>query len=370
MMDMKGTKSFTEAAVVGTARKIRRLLHAAAMNEVDHLVLSAFGCGVFKNPPEQVAEIFSLVLQDYGGYFKSVTFAVLGSSYDVFASVFSSMKTIVSSTLDAQVYKPHCDRGALCLGLVDDKGAHFDNMYHGHRCGKFEECPRTSNFIHSCLVMHRIPCAAQGKCKIVGEDWHAQRFSHPPQCPAGEHCCTTSEAHLRENLHLPVCYHGWKCPQRRNGDYHSMRHLIRDCTNKYCTRFLNEEHMSEYNHPFIRPCTKLFRCVDTSSAHQRECSHFCREGSSCTRLDEAEHCKYYIHLPPHLCPHPKCDLMHSEEHLMSFQHKGVCDHRPACPDGWKCKHKYSAEHTMKYSHPIADSLPTIPIDPHSVMVAY
>lgn len=48
----------------------------AAANNVDILVLGAFGCGAFNNPPELVADVFRQLLIDmsYGKYFKKVIY--------------------------------------------------------------------------------------------------------------------------------------------------------------------------------------------------------------------------------------------------------------------------------------------------------
>jgi uncharacterized protein (TIGR02452 family) len=43
----------------------------------DSLVLGAFGCGAYGNPPEDVAQIFKSVMHQYLGCFKRITFAIL-----------------------------------------------------------------------------------------------------------------------------------------------------------------------------------------------------------------------------------------------------------------------------------------------------
>ena len=63
----------------GTRRKIRAMLAAAKYNRVQNLVLCAFGCGAFRNPPEHMAEIFVQCLAEPAakGYFEKVTFAII-----------------------------------------------------------------------------------------------------------------------------------------------------------------------------------------------------------------------------------------------------------------------------------------------------
>ena len=58
--------------------RIRNILEVAIANEVDYLVLGAFGCGAFNNPPELVALVFYklLVEQGYSEYFERIVFAI------------------------------------------------------------------------------------------------------------------------------------------------------------------------------------------------------------------------------------------------------------------------------------------------------
>lgn len=74
-------KSFcNEGTRAETKRKIRVVLRIAAVAGHTRLVLGALGCGVFANPPQDVARCFAEVLQEpefKGGWWEAVTFAVL-----------------------------------------------------------------------------------------------------------------------------------------------------------------------------------------------------------------------------------------------------------------------------------------------------
>ena len=54
----------------------RCILSAAAKHEADVVILGAFGCGVFANPPELVAEAFNNVLPEFEHHFEAIEFAV------------------------------------------------------------------------------------------------------------------------------------------------------------------------------------------------------------------------------------------------------------------------------------------------------
>ncbi|MFC9994234.1 TIGR02452 family protein [Nocardia sp. NPDC127526] len=58
------------------AERAERVLAVASRHGVRELVLGAWGCGVFRNDPAEVAEAFDLALRRYGAAFERVVFAV------------------------------------------------------------------------------------------------------------------------------------------------------------------------------------------------------------------------------------------------------------------------------------------------------
>lgn len=56
--------------------RICRIFDIAAANGNEVLILGAFGCGAFKNPPELVAKVFNTVMQRYLPYFEAIEYAV------------------------------------------------------------------------------------------------------------------------------------------------------------------------------------------------------------------------------------------------------------------------------------------------------
>ncbi len=61
-----------------TKEKIRTILRISASFQEDNLVLGAFGCGAFKNPPQHVATLFKEVFQEveFRNRFRKVVFAI------------------------------------------------------------------------------------------------------------------------------------------------------------------------------------------------------------------------------------------------------------------------------------------------------
>ena len=66
--------------------RIKKVLDVAAKENVEVLILGAFGCGAFRNPPEIVANIFNSLIRNYN--FEIVEFAVYcrddTKNFDVF----------------------------------------------------------------------------------------------------------------------------------------------------------------------------------------------------------------------------------------------------------------------------------------------
>ena len=63
--------------------RIEKVLSISVIHDADSLVLGAFGCGVFKNDPEEVADYFrQFIIEDerFNDFFEKVVFAVLDRS--------------------------------------------------------------------------------------------------------------------------------------------------------------------------------------------------------------------------------------------------------------------------------------------------
>ncbi len=63
--------------------RARHLLSIAAANGADVLILGAFGCGAFQNPPEIVAEVYHSLFAEYVGQFQEIVFAIYCTPNDM-----------------------------------------------------------------------------------------------------------------------------------------------------------------------------------------------------------------------------------------------------------------------------------------------
>lgn len=74
-------------------KRLRRVADIAVENGAEVLILGAFGCGAFRNPPEIVAQAMKTVVDEYRNCFKTIEMAVYcsprdDSNYRVFSEVF------------------------------------------------------------------------------------------------------------------------------------------------------------------------------------------------------------------------------------------------------------------------------------------
>lgn len=63
-------------------KRAKHILHIAAANHADTLVLGAFGCGAFANDPNVVARAYRDAVADYSLFFKLIEFAVYCRGYE------------------------------------------------------------------------------------------------------------------------------------------------------------------------------------------------------------------------------------------------------------------------------------------------
>lgn len=63
--------------------RVRRIFEIVVANENEVLILGAFGCGAFRNPPEIVAKVFNNVMQNYLCYFDTIEYAVYHTEREV-----------------------------------------------------------------------------------------------------------------------------------------------------------------------------------------------------------------------------------------------------------------------------------------------
>jgi uncharacterized protein (TIGR02452 family) len=93
---MNGRTTIPDKFIPSTLSLIRAILRIAYNNGQLRLVLGAFGCGAFANPPKHMAQLFKQVFDEpeFQGLFKEIHFAIIedhnshGQNYNAFKEVF------------------------------------------------------------------------------------------------------------------------------------------------------------------------------------------------------------------------------------------------------------------------------------------
>lgn len=112
---------------IDLANRIETIMRIAAANEVDALVLHAFGCGFFENDAQRVAGLFKEWLDAHPGQFERVVFAIAGGpSLDVFREVFPSERPAAAQAQSAEPEEGYDDEDDIDVEQASDGRWVFD----------------------------------------------------------------------------------------------------------------------------------------------------------------------------------------------------------------------------------------------------
>ncbi|CAF3812014.1 unnamed protein product [Rotaria sp. Silwood1] len=388
---------------VGMRKKIENLFSIAYNHKHDCLILSALGCGAFRNPPEHVAKIFRSVIEQYAGFFQTIIFAILddhntGQQHnpegnfksfrnELHDQIFRPILSLNDRNTITGPYRISLDSLAINDVMIFDLepchfGAKCNDMYDRQHAQKYSHpslckqqclkgmCDQTNDLVHSSSFIHRNPCKYGAQCKDIDNEKHSQEYEHPSWCPNGGHCQDTSEEHEKSYRHLPTCKHFQKCLDYKRHDKNhcgKFRHYTPSCIyGSYCVNFHDQQHIEDYKHPFPYPCPFTpYHCEtyekfimskdprqlkDEINQHCLNYSHVCAFGRNCTDKDPL-HWEKYIHVPRCLCPYGnQCTKLVQEEHLNSFTHPKIRDIRFLCKYADKCYDRRKPEHLSRFRH--------------------
>jgi uncharacterized protein (TIGR02452 family) len=386
---------------VGTRKKIENIFAIAFHHKHDSIVLSAFGCGAFKNPPGHVAQLFSSVIEQYAGFFKLITFAIIDDhnsghqlnpdgNFKPFKDILDGMMAsplspinrpntmfgpyrLLSndvSTSDVCIFdKIPCNFGGTCKDMHNYK--HSQEYSHPSLCpyaATKGNCDFMKDSVHMHSFIHRNRCQYAGECRQIDDQKHTREYEHPSYCPDGGDCHDMKAEHLKGYRHLPLCKDGHKCIdyQKHSGSHcKAFRHCALNCPyGNHCANFHDKKHQDMFEHPFPTPCLFTpFHCelyvnlmdikVQQNPDTQQHClnfAHVCRLGRDCTDKTSL-HLEKSIHIARHYCPDGnKCKKLNNEDHLNSFTHPQIHDIREFCKYADECYNRRQIDHITKFRH--------------------
>ena len=388
---------------VGTRKKIENIFTIAYHHGHDSIVLSAFGCGAFRNPPIHIAKIFQSVIEQYAGFFETIVFAIIDDhnagqrlnpegNFKPFVDVLDGKivtpltpmnkgKTMFgpyrvssdgSSFQDVKIFdSTPCFYAAKCSDILNPN--HTRQYSHPPLCAEAVitgKCDSTNDTVHMASFIHRKQCQYGGECYKIDDKKHCEEVEHPSDCPQGGSCQDMNKHHLRQFRHLPLCDKGIKCIDFQKGakkHIESSRHCQRRCQyGNFCVNFHDRTHIKEEHHPFTTPCPRTpFHCPyytilseaadagtvpDNVQQHCLEFSHVCRFGRHC-KNNTPLHQEKSIHIARQMCSHDsKCNRLRQDEHLSSFTHTNIADIRRVCKNPDRCPERRKLDHTLKFRH--------------------
>lgn len=341
--------------------KIVTLFHVALAERHDSLVLSALGCGAFHNPPHHVALIFCSVIEQFQGWFKHITFAILddhnasrqGGNVGPFAD---AIKRHEFGANKQEMIWPHRVPKAVCSDAACEQRLDVDHSQshaHAPACPYGTECSKlmaqvkteTERDVHARLFFHPSACVDGGVCRLMADDLHCTLYHHPSMCRDQGRCVHTDEVHLRRFQHVPECRDGLRCTHRKDGRHDERyRHRQGTCgADTFCHLFKDGEHVVTHAHSFHQPCPHApYGCMDESDQHAAEFSHACtlQRGGQCARVTahDAVHLASFFHPVKPDCPDGgSCSSLLNDSHRAAYSHAGLLDFPGRCRDGYKCR---------------------------------
>ncbi|CAF1169317.1 unnamed protein product [Adineta steineri] len=153
---------------IGMRKKIENIFALAYHHRHDCLVLSAFGCGNFGNPPSHVAAIFKSVVEQYAGFFKYIYFAILDDYRAVQGSNPYGNYQPFEKLLNHKTVEP------------------LRHKMKDMMIGPWRICNKTTNEevrLSEVRIYTHPLCDDGGECTNLQSVKHCAEYSHPPVCP-------------------------------------------------------------------------------------------------------------------------------------------------------------------------------------------
>lgn len=399
-------KRLDNRTAMNTRKKIENIFSIAYQQKHDCIVLSALGCGAYKNPPEHIALLFKSVISQFAGYFHTIYFAIIDDhntkghhnpdgNFLPFQTLLNDFIVYPPKSLRMNsATGPHRIRNKMSDGeliLSDVSILDLQPCRHGNNCRDMKKvehlreyshpakcpfqngtspCEQMGDDVHVATFSHMTRCDLGGEC--TNEDVeHLNDYDHPALCEDGHHCDNLRLYHLREFRHIPICADGADCIKHRENqtDHVKMfRHCKHICPkDNCCIQFNDAAHIRTALHSFLKPCpltpykcsqySEFFQCKDQKKLpedirrHCLEYSHLCPYGRQC-RTNDAQHYRTTFHIARHFCSDAdKCTKLTDEDHLETYAHQTYRDIRLLCKyPGFQCQSRLDTNHQQMYRH--------------------
>ncbi|CAF5085723.1 unnamed protein product, partial [Rotaria sp. Silwood1] len=166
-------------------KMLENIFAIAHHHKHDCLVLSAFDCGAFKNPPEHVALLFISVIYQYAGYFKTIYFAIVvdhntgnrinpDGNFLPFKKILNGLNVRPSTTIRVN----GVSRSHRILNKTSDGKLNLSDV----------------------CILYLQPCQYGSKCHDLKNSQHNNNYLHPPRCSYQD--ATSSCEQMNDEVHM------------------------------------------------------------------------------------------------------------------------------------------------------------------------
>ncbi|CAF1541060.1 unnamed protein product [Rotaria sp. Silwood1] len=374
----KNNKNFLSSKYsIGMRKKIENIFAIGHHHNHDCLVLSAFGCGAFRNPPKHVAAIFKSVIEQYAGFFNRIYFAIIDDhnagqefnphgNFRPFQEIFNTLEfkpirqkmvdmmigpwRILNETNNREItlndirihYLPPCRYGGRCRDLENKQ--HCREYLHPPICpymANSKDCELKDDNDHMLWYKHLMKCSRGAKCQLNENPTNLNQFEHPKINRDNRQYADMNREHLKLNRNISA------------GDDKSMSTEY-DVYNKNNHSVLQTCPFTPFHcrqHTLLSEATNIQTVSLDARNHCADFLHVCRFGRQCYDTSKL-HLEKTIHIARDMCRYgKKCLKIHQEDHLNSFSHEGIPDIRRLCmSSAYECPDLQKPEHIIRYRH--------------------
>jgi hypothetical protein len=234
--ELKNSITLTNKYAAGMHKKIENVFAIGHHLKHDCLVLSALGCGAFKNPQEHVASLFKSVIFKYAGFFETIYFAMIddhntGNQINPhgnllpFQQILDGLIIQPLETIRIDIARgPNRILNKSADGQVTLSDVYILNQppcYHGAKCDDLRNPQHDKEFSHPSICPHS---GTTTVCDQISDEVHAYCFMHNEKCKHGGECTNTDPKHLSEFDHPQFCKDQFYCNNTRPEHLVAFRH--------------------------------------------------------------------------------------------------------------------------------------------------
>ena len=190
---------FTDETMLVMQGKLETLFSICFDKEVDVVVLGAFGCGYYNNPPERIAQLYRELIAHYVRYFSHIYIAILDPTSPATVETFARIVTDNTPGNDAA-----CPD--LARALRSSSSSRWWEKVYTPDIGR-RKCGMRPSTVRDRRLQEAKLCPKGGECPNITNAKHCVEYEHPCHCPWGPECKNTDSTHRLLFVHNKRIWH-------------------------------------------------------------------------------------------------------------------------------------------------------------------